>query len=336
MIYSEAIDAIRRNAFPEGEARNLRSRNSNLILDCIIDLQRYVPRMRGRQFTIYPFYSTKFNCGQTIIEKPNRSAKIMRVYTYTMETHCDAIYYHWVTRAEFDRVVFEKVNCCDSPEDMDVNDGDTRSDSARGHTMANSSNDKDDRALWGYYTIVDDEIFMYPHINSDERVVVEWRGVKYEFDDDDIVAWDRDILRAAELWLRYDTAMRDTCDAKDYEVFKIEYANHKANLIAQDKDEGFPDEGREPYACCSPYALATQDAETGECEDDPMTRKSVFDSLTDFRTSTVTCTMAFIEEDGNGNPGWFKIKEDGISVTDDGVNYVKDATGQPFYRTSPV
>lgn len=268
MTYAEAIASVRANAFPEREARDLRTVNSAIILDGVIDLMRWVPRLRRRQFTLVQFAETRYKCGATYLDRPE-NGKVLRVYTYTQDSHCDAVYYTPVSRTDFDKAVKGRTSCGTDLPTPDLDDGIAESDASLGYVMAVASNNKGWRAANGIYTIVDDEIMLYPHIEDTENVAVEWRGSRKSFDDDDLVTWDRDILHSLELWTRWKTALRHTCDEKDYLAFGAEYRALRAQIVLEDQDNERMDEDEIPYECCSPYQLSTADETTaGEDTDD--------------------------------------------------------------------
>lgn len=334
MTYADAVASVRANVFPEREARNLRTVNSSIILDGIIDLMRWVPRIRRRQFTLTAFASTMYKCGCTYIDRPE-NGKVLRVYTYTQDNHCDAVYYTPVDRVQFDIEVKRRWVCGSEMPNPDLDDGVEGSDQTIGFVMASAGNNKGWRAANGIYTIVDDQIILFPHIEDTENVSVEWRGARKSFEDDDIVTWDRDILHAMELWTRSKVALRHTCDEKDYVAFRREYEGLRADIIIEDKTNERVDEDEVPYECCSPYQLITSDeSDDGDNPDEETTYRfglQVFDTLTEMRATTVSTDEITILSDFNGDHAKFYRDEDSTDA-DDGVNTVIDASGVHFTR----
>lgn len=335
MTYAQVVDSVIKSAFPEGVARNLRTNYENAVLDGVLDLQRYLRRMRERQFSIYQPLTTVVQQGVTVIKLPTPTAKVLRVYTYTQPDHIDRYYYHQRPRVEIEEASMEWARVSGSGALVRGEVGaDVRALARRGQSMLSADLNKGKRSNDGIYCVVGDELWLYPHIESTELISVEWRGVKYAFSADDLVAWDRSIHLGLQLWVRKHAALFVTSSTTDAQAMAGEYARHRSAMMVEERDALHPDDSRSPLIC-SPYQLATAEADTTITLDDPMTEKSIFQSVASFRTKTVDplVTMVHIEEDAEGAPGWWKRRPSSLDA-DDGINYVHDVTGAVFQRIS--
>ena len=84
MTYANFIAGIKERVFPEGEPYNLTSNHDAYLLDGLIDLQRKVPCLQDRHWSLFDFASTYYRAGVTIIE-PAPVGVIRAVYTYTSD-----------------------------------------------------------------------------------------------------------------------------------------------------------------------------------------------------------------------------------------------------------
>ena len=335
MTYAQVVDSVIKSAFPEGVARNLRSNYESAVLDGVLDLQRYLRRMRERQFSIYQPLATVVQQGVTVIKLPSPTAKVLRVYTYTQPDHIDRYYYHQRPRVEIEEASMEWARVTGTAAmTRGVVGTDARALARRGQSMLTADMDKGQRSNDGIYCVVVDELWLYPHIESTELISVECRGVKYAFGPDDLVAWDRSIHLALQLWVRKHASLFATGSATDAQMMGGEYMRHRAALMVEERDALHPDDPRSPLNC-TPYQLATAEADTTITLDDPMTDKSTFSTVIDFRTKTVDTlvSMVHIEEDLEGAPGFWKRRPSSVDA-DDGINFVHDATGAVFQRIS--
>lgn len=83
MKYGDLKAAILADVFPSGEAENLVLAHNNFFLQSITDLQRDCACFRFANTDFYPQCAGYFNCGLTVVPKPN--GQIIRVYTIGKE-----------------------------------------------------------------------------------------------------------------------------------------------------------------------------------------------------------------------------------------------------------
>lgn len=334
MLFSDVIETAKRKAFPEGMPRNLQALIGDVVIDCVIDLQRHVPRMISSQFTVTRSTRAIYQAGVTIVERPAPQAKIKRVYTYTSPDHRDALYYTPVPRSSIEtaQAVPARVTGSGALPSVDINDGNVSSVSGRGQVMHTADLDKGYRANGGVFAVVGGKLWLYPAIESIEKISVEWTGVKYDFQPADLVDWDRSVVRALELWMRKEHALFNTADASAWQVFDKEYASIRRSMASEDNDAAHAD-ADQPIVT-TPSRIILTDAETGVSPDDDMTASSIYASVDAVRAATVPdqVLMVHIEFINGVDAGtWYKRRPTSNDA-DDGVNYVHDSTGAVFQR----
>lgn len=188
MNFSTFKSRVKSVAFPIGEAENLVDIHNTFIADALIEIQQYIPGYRESNVDRTVFTDTLFNCGLTVVPAPDGIIK--RVYTVGGSDFCCKVTYHKSTLAH---LRFEeaqgRVNTLaytspsQDPLQPELPLGDLRSNSV--------SDSKLGRALTGYWAVEGCRLYLWPHIESTEDVVVEWSGIKLAYDDSDEVFDDR-------------------------------------------------------------------------------------------------------------------------------------------------
>ena len=95
-----------------GEAPNLVDAHDRMFLEAMQDVQRWVDCFKKNNLKIYPFCSTVYKCGLTIIEKPAKSEikrlwVVDRINDSTLKSDKDSPI-DWCSRVEY-----EQVDWCD-------------------------------------------------------------------------------------------------------------------------------------------------------------------------------------------------------------------------------
>jgi hypothetical protein len=98
-------------------------------------------------------------------------------------------------------------------------------------------------------------LYVYPHLQSDELLVIEWKGIKRAWKDTDEVAFDREIADALEHYIEAKVARREDCDAQKMQVAIAMYDALVAKLIWQERNENDIEEPSVPcFSNCDPYS----------------------------------------------------------------------------------
>lgn len=233
MTYEELIDEVIAQAFPEGYASNLLSVFEKRVLDGLIEAQRWVPYLKQRQTRLYGFASTVYRQGTTAICKP--AGRVKRLTTFNSRTLKDAVYYDPCSREDIDRLVAQRARAVPYPDAVQA---------GFGFFNASAVTDKGWRAERGIFCIDDDEIIVLPHIESTERIMVEWRGSKTAFEDEDEVdygKYHRQVITSLENWLRWKSLGKDDRSTSDYMLMEKEWRDSIAGLQLDTKNDTEPE-----------------------------------------------------------------------------------------------
>ena len=229
MTYAELIDKVIESAFPEGYADNLLALYRKRVLDGLIELQRAVPYLRSRQIKLYPFSSTYYKQGLSLLCRP--AGKVRRLATFSSRTLKDIVYYDPCTREDIERLTQHRARVQQYPE---------TASNEFGAYSPSSDLDKGYRAERGLFCIDRDQIIVFPHLESTERVMVEWEGSVTAYDDSDIVdfgKYEAQVLTALENYVRWKSLGKDDRSAGDYVLMEKEWVEAVRGLIIDTQDD---------------------------------------------------------------------------------------------------
>lgn len=207
--------AVRRKAFPEGEAPNLRANHTRYVIEALIDLQLKVPRLQEFHIDYIPQAATYFNCGATVFE-PTRGM-IRKLSTLTCLDPCDRVIYKPESKERIDCLIAETNACHDITHPYQtyydgVAEFDFPAIPILGFEYPGDHSDMPCRATEGYYARHRDHIWIHPAIRSDEIVELEWDGIKREWADADTLEDDVEVAQAVRLFLLGWVALYEDCD----------------------------------------------------------------------------------------------------------------------------
>ncbi|HEU4343690.1 MAG TPA: hypothetical protein VFU31_19240 [Candidatus Binatia bacterium] len=215
---------VRALIWPNSEAENLVLAHSAMIEEALAEIQKWVECERDRNVNVYPSCSTLFRCGLTAFQKPD--GIIRRVYTIANGDYCDPVFYRqkeWPEPEKYARALTNyesplNVGYPKIPHGFQYFEATTDLDSVCG------------RARAGIWAIWSNRVFLYPWIQSNESVVVEWSGIKKTWSDDDQVNDDIDFRACVKLYVQY-AHERDFGSAAESKRFKELYDAKLADLI---------------------------------------------------------------------------------------------------------
>lgn len=211
--------------FP-GEAKPLIAPHTKYFHLAAMDLQHWIPELQVNNATQLKFCATYFNCGLTVAEAPIGLVK--RVYTVANEEFCDQVTY--------DGVEYEDVECWSKNLlTYNVPDATGLRDLPMGFRDADSSSDSTcGRARRGIWARHRQRLYVAPWIQSNETLVVEWDGVKKEWNDADVLdtdLWDDRVINAIKMFVKWYHEKFHGCDAQKKLDCERDYANERADLI---------------------------------------------------------------------------------------------------------
>lgn len=177
--FKQLRDKIAAQIWPSGEPENLVELHTSYFREALATIQRYNDCLQQWNNDVHPFCSTYYHCQKTVIPAP--AGKIRTVYTVMDEDDfCDPVYYYPSTIGEVE--AWAKRN--EWTDELPANKG--LSKLPMGFRYAESVTDHGyGRARVGIYAVYDNKIWIAPYIQSYERVVVVWRGIKQQWSDAD-------------------------------------------------------------------------------------------------------------------------------------------------------
>lgn len=236
ITFAEFLTIVFGSAIPEQAADNLIAPHRKYVIDGLIDLQLKVPCLAVAHTDYITQAETMYYCGATLFDAPR--GRISSLSTILISEPCDRVFYDPRPKAEIDCRIRSEVSCDDlvHPYGMYDNgygyvDYPDLSGTTPGLEYPDCTLNKTCRASSGIFANHKGQIWMYPHIDCTEKIVMEWDGVKRTWADSDLIDDDPETQQAIELYLREKIALFEDCDRERYLAFKLEYVDKVAELI---------------------------------------------------------------------------------------------------------
>lgn len=226
--YKEFVTRIRRRIWvTPGEPRNLRDAHTEMFKQGMIDLGKWVEILRLNNISVFPACSTYVACGQTIVDAPFGSIK--RVYTIANNEWCDSVGYWKVPYQQLECEARNLIGCL-IDWTPPANTGLVALQ--QGIKFAESSTDSPyGRARIGDWAIFRNRLYVFPWLQSNESLVVEWDGWKKDWKDEDVVDeefWGPDAEAAIESYVRWQHELKFG-DPNRGELYRQQYQGNPAN-----------------------------------------------------------------------------------------------------------
>lgn len=233
MTYAALKKAVKAVVFPIGEPENLVPIHDAFITDGLNTIQQYVKCHRDNNVSVVSFSDTLYSCGLTVTEMPDGFIK--RVYTLpntvptgTSDTCC-RVYLKKATRAY--------LNWLEREHEIDFGERARPDQTGQPVEQLNdlvpgaASDSKLGRALDGFWALEGCRMYVWPHLQSTEDLVIEWTGIKNSYADPDIVFDDSPKLqRALRLYLQREVARDLDCDDDKLQKFTTDFEGALADL----------------------------------------------------------------------------------------------------------
>lgn len=186
--------------YPSGTPENLvtpfangtKSAYDMLFDEAAAEISKWVPCEQEDNINLIAFCKTNYKCGLTVIPAP--AGVVVRVFTVAGLDYCDPVLLRQVKWPEpecWASRLFPPKNTAFSNLPMGFQPADASTDCQCG------------RARSGIWAIKDRNIYIAPWIQSNELIVVEWRGVKTEWSDTDLVNPAQDYKKALKAYVQY-------------------------------------------------------------------------------------------------------------------------------------
>ena len=235
-IYSALKTEIKDQIFISGIPENAdlpvraggRSALDQLFDEAMNYIQEWVEGERNNNVNVFPFCATHFKCGLTVFDAPD--GIIDRVYTVANDDFCDPVFYSPRDWPEPERWA-RNLLTFDAP----LNVGFPKL--PQGFFFAEKTTDSTvGRSRDGIYSLFKKRIFLAPWIQSNEKVVVEWRGLKRTWGEDDVVNESIEFRRVLKLYVQY-AYERDYGEQQEAVKFKTLMDDALADLMHEDKQK---------------------------------------------------------------------------------------------------
>lgn len=188
-----------------------------LYMEGMTTIAMAVPCERLRNADVHEFGMTLFKTGMTVVAEPR--GIITRVYTIANGNWDDPVFYTDKEWPEPEAWGMNILNQWQNPENAGVTPPLTM-----GLHRAETSLDRDvnsnviGRARTGIFAKEDGRVWVAPWMQSNERLVIEWKGLKKEWNDHDLVNDGLDYRKALKLFVQF-AYERDFGDERKAAIF---------------------------------------------------------------------------------------------------------------------
>jgi hypothetical protein len=234
----ELKDEIRSTVFPGQEQENLLKAHDLMFIEGLGELQKDVPELQEINCDVIEFCRTFTRCGLTIVGRP--PGVITRVYTVQKrEGRWD-----WCNAVNLSERDYREVDAWTKRFRGFVKDDEAfealPKDFPLGFQKADAANDsKWGRAHSGIYAIHDSNICIAPWIQSDEAIVIEWKGIKpvTRWSDDDLVDGSPEFKQALKLFFQYAHERDFGTDPEQRSALHENWIESRSELMLQRREE---------------------------------------------------------------------------------------------------
>lgn len=337
------VSDISRTIFPEGEAENLVANHRKYITDALIDLQQKVPCLRTQHRDRISMADTFTECNASVYSAPR--GFISQIYAVTQDNCCAKRYFQPVDWDEMEQMLKDNRNCGTLIEPTYYYYSD-----AYGYTDypeygclyygdSSGATDLTFRPNTSFSAMKDGQLYLFPWLQSNEVLVVEWDGIKRSWKDTDEVLFDREVQDAVEHFLDRRSATREDCDLQRIQLAQADYDTLVAKQIWQCRRERRIERRQHYFSNCSDFCNAARTtsgssgssggggsiSELGECTVDNYSELRALSTVDCQSVKVLGYASAF---DGGG--GIF-IRQDNDSQTDNDGNIIVSTFNAAYY-----
>jgi len=220
MTFGELKTQLITETHPSGLPENLAQAYVSRMKEALYQAQKWVVCLQDRNTAISEFDCTYFTCNLSVTEAPR--GRILRVYTAD-ETLCDRVEYVQTT---FDRILCASREVQSSAFPTNTN----KPELPAPFRWASEVTDRlCGRARFGFWAYDDERIYLAPWIQSTEKIIVEYQGLKRTWSDQDEVSNDPELFRLIRLYVQKEFAL-------SYEADKESWVSHQAEFLETLRD----------------------------------------------------------------------------------------------------
>lgn len=227
--------SVKSRGYPFGVAENLETTINKMIVEALIQIQRYVPCYQARHTDVYDAtYGTFSSCGATYFKSPR--GKIISVRNRLKDSDAQA-------ESKIDETL--KDDDCDVYDYELVPEREMRlvADEIKDLKECNLATC---RWKWGVYAVGGASIGISPPIKSTEQVEVAWKGLKREFGDYDLLPDEPELEKAVTSYVMAEVSSQYDHDVEAAATAKQAWMDTLGELSHDCREHGGPQESEEP------------------------------------------------------------------------------------------
>lgn len=261
--FEQFVSDVSRTVFPEGEAENLVANHRKYITDALIDLQQKVPCLRIQHRDRVSMADTFTECQASVYSAPR--GFIAQIYAVTQDNCCAKRHFQPVDWDEMEQILKDNKNCGRLIEptyyytDYYADEYTYTDYPAYGcfyYADSSGATDLRFRPNISFSAIKNGQLYLYPWLQSNEVLVIEWDGIKRSWKDTDEVVWDREVEDAVEHFLDFRTGYREDCDAQRMQASRAFYDELVAKQIWQCRKERRIERRQHYFTNCGDFCNA--------------------------------------------------------------------------------
>jgi hypothetical protein len=226
--FSTLITSLRGQVWPEGEAKTLRTVHTSFFKEAMANLQTYITELQAVNISTYRRCERLWEDGKTVLGTPPNGV-IRRIYTIVNEEWRDKVIYHSSNFHLMERWA-KRLREAVTPANGTIGYGFRYEDA--------DSDNENGRARTGIWCFHRRKIFVAPWLQSNEVLVIEWDGVKIDYEDDDLVdetLWSIDVQEAIKYYVLFKHEMQFG-DQRQAMVWKQLYDQKLGDLMVMYRD----------------------------------------------------------------------------------------------------
>lgn len=228
--YKEFTDRIRRRIWPSpGEHSSLVDAHDGFFLEAFGDLMKWIPCVQANHTDVHPVCSTYVQCGKTLLDAP--VGVIRRVYTIANGIWCNPVEYLPSNMREIECWSRNLLTSFVNPANAGL------PALQQGIKFVEPATDsKWGRSRTGIWAIYRNRLYLAPWVQSNESVIVEWDGIKWKWNANDLVdeeLWTPDYENAIKLFVKHhhDRDYEPAVQRMELKDMLQEYYDARAMLI---------------------------------------------------------------------------------------------------------
>lgn len=229
LSYKEFRTKLRREIWPRrpGEAANLVEVHDAFFSRAMTELARWVPCLQANNTNVFRACATYLDCSKTFVESP--IGDIRRVYTIVNGD--------WCSKIEYFPATYENIVCKSRSMDRTLTLPENVGYDALPHGSKRHEAVVDSvcgRAAKGWWAQYRHRFYVWPFLQSNESLVIEWDGWKQSWAEDDQIddeQWDEFPQEAVKLGVRYKHEDQFGCDRALKKELRKDYEDALADAI---------------------------------------------------------------------------------------------------------